>query len=146
MRITKRTNLAMRVLMYCAVNTDRNVTKAQISRVSNSSENHLGHVVNRLGQLGFLTTIRGRRGGIRLARPASEISIGAVFRKMEAEVPLIECMVASENTCPLAPVCRLTSSILSAEEAFYSHLDTVMLDGLVDCNEGLSKILDAEPA
>ncbi len=146
MRITKRTNLAMRVLMYCAVNTGRNVTKAQISRVCNSSENHLGHVVNRLGQLGFLTTIRGRRGGIRLARPASEISVGAVFRQMESEVPLVECVAGGENTCPLAPVCRLTSCILGAEEAFYSHLDAVMLDDLVECNDGLSRILETEAA
>ncbi len=142
MRITKRTNLAMRVLMFCAVNDGRNVTKSQIASGCNSSENHLGHVVNRLGQLGFLNTIRGRRGGNRLARAATDISVGAVFRQMEAEVPLVECMDGAENTCPLIKVCRLRGCILSAEEAFYKQLDSVSLEELVASNEGLCRILD----
>ncbi|MDF0600659.1 Rrf2 family transcriptional regulator [Psychromarinibacter sp. C21-152] len=142
MRITKRTNLAMRVLMFCAINTDRNVTKAEIAAGCNSSENHLGHVVNRLGQLGFLKTIRGRRGGIRLARAPAEISVGDVFRNLEADVPLVECMVVEENTCPLVSACRLRGCILGAMEAFYSHLDAVTLSELVDSNDGLCRILD----
>lgn len=146
MRITKRTNLAMRVLMFCAVNNDRNVTKAQIARGCNSSENHLGHVVNRLGQLGFLHTIRGRRGGIRLAHAAHEISIGAVFRQMESEVPVVECLAATDDTCPLISACRLRGCISQAVEAFYGHMDTVTLDQLVVSNDGLCRILDPELA
>ena len=142
MRTTKRTNLAMRVLMCCAAKTGRNVTKAQIAKGCNSSENHLGHVVNQLGQFGYLDTIRGRRGGVRLARPASEVSIGEVFRKFEADVPIAECFSGADNTCPLAPVCRLRGEIRCAVEAFYSHLDTVMLDELVDRNEGLCRLLE----
>ncbi len=142
MRITKRTNLAMRVLMFCAVHKDRNVTKSEIAEGCNSSENHLGHVVNRLAQLDFLTTIRGRRGGIRLGRAANEISVGEVFRKLEAEVPLVECMVADENTCPLVGACRLRGCILGAMEAFYAHLDKVMLDELVEDNDGLCRIFE----
>ncbi|WP_172300158.1 Rrf2 family transcriptional regulator [Pseudoruegeria sp. HB172150] len=141
MRITKRTNLAMRVLMFCAVNNDRNVTKSQIAEGCNSSENHLGHVVNRLGQLGYLDTIRGRRGGIRLGRPAGQISVGDVFRNLEADVPVVECMQMDENTCPLVGACRLRGSIMEALEAFYSHLDTVTLSELVDSNDGLCRIL-----
>lgn len=146
MRITKRTNLAMRVLMFCAINSDRNVTKAQIADGCNSSENHLGHVVNRLAQLGYLTTIRGRRGGIRLARGPADISVGDVFRNLEADVPLVECMVAEENTCPLVSACRLRGCILGAVEAFYSHLDTVTLESLVHSNDGLCRILDPAAA
>lgn len=141
MRITKRTNLAMRVLMFCAVNTGRNVTKAQIASGCNASENHLGHVVNQLGQFGYLTTVRGRHGGLRLARPASDISIGEVFRRFEADVPVAECFAGSENTCPLAPVCRLREEIRCAVAAFYGHFDKVALDSLVDGNEGLGTLL-----
>ena len=107
MRITKRTNLAMRVLMFCAVNDGRSVTKAQIAQGCNSSQNHLGHVINRLGQLGYLQTLRGRHGGVRLARAAAEISVGEVFRAMESDVPVVECMAVADNTCPLIRACRL---------------------------------------
>ena len=142
MRITKRTNLAMRVLMYCAVNADRNVTKAQIAKECNSSENHLGHVVNRLGQLGFLTTVRGRRGGLRLAMPSSDISVGEVFRQFEADVPVVECFSGKDNTCPLASVCTLRGCISGAVAAFYAHLDGIMLSELADENAGLCELLD----
>jgi Rrf2 family nitric oxide-sensitive transcriptional repressor len=142
MRITKRTNLAMRVLMYCAVNADRNVTKAQIAKECNSSENHLGHVVNQLGQLGFLHTVRGRRGGLRLAMPSSEISIGDVFRQFEADVPIVECFSRTDNTCPLAAVCTLRDCISGAVAAFYAHLDKIMLADLADANAGLCELLD----
>lgn len=143
MRITKRTNLAMRVLMFCAVNPDRIINKAQIARCCNASENHLGHVVNQLGQFGYLDTLRGRRGGVKLARKPSQISIGEVFRKFEANVPVAECFAGrSDNTCPLAPVCRLRENIGCAVEAFYAHLDGVMLDSLVDGNAGLNELLE----
>ncbi len=146
MRITKRTNLAMRVLMFCAVNRGRNVTKAQIARGCNSSENHLGHVVNQLGHFGYLDTIRGRNGGLRLARDPAEISIGEVFRRFEADVPVAECF-SGENTCPLLPVCRLRDGIGCAVEAFYAHLDGIRLDSLVEGNAGLCGMLDQrEPA
>lgn len=147
MRITKRTNLAMRVLMFCAVNNDRNVTKAQIAQGCNSSENHLGHVVNRLGQLGYLRTIRGRRGGIRLGRPADQIVVGDVFRELEADVPLVECMEPLDrNTCPLVRACRLRGAISGAMEAFFLHLDQVSLEELVASNPSLCEILDTSVA
>ncbi len=141
MRITKRTNLAMRTLMFCAVNQDRSVTKAEVAVACNSSENHLGHVVNRLGQLGFLETIRGRHGGLRLARGASDITVGDVFRQMEAETPVVECLEPQNNTCPLVSACRLRSSILAAMEAFLSHLDAVTLQDLVVSNDKLCVLL-----
>jgi Rrf2 family nitric oxide-sensitive transcriptional repressor len=131
----------MRVLMFCAVNDGHNVTKAQIAKGVNASENHLGHVVNQLGQFGYLTTVRGRRGGLRLGMPAEEISIGEVFRRFEADVPVAECFSGAANTCPLAPVCRLRDGIRCAVEAFYAHLDGIMLDHLVVKNTGLADLL-----
>ena len=142
MRITKRTNLAMRVLMFCAVNTGRTVTKAQIAAACNSSENHLGHVINQLGRLGYLTTLRGRKGGVQLSRPMAEVSIGEVFRQFEADVPIAECFAGKRNTCPLAPVCRLRDGIRCAVEAFYAHLDGITLDELVATNDGLCALLE----
>ena len=141
MRMTKRTSLAMRVLMYCAVNQGQNVTKAQIAAACDASENHLGHVVNKLGRIGYLTTYRGRHGGMRLAMPAQAISVGEDFRRFEAGVPVAECLAGGPNFCPLAPACRLSSHICGAVEAFFAHLDGIMLSDLVETNTPMHDLL-----
>lgn len=141
MRLTKRTNISMRVLMFCAANEGRLVTKSEIAERCNTSENHLAQVINRLAQLGFLHTQRGRKGGLTLGRPLTEISAGEVFRAVEAEVPVIECFSDAENTCPLVGACRLRPAIAEAVEAFYARLDGIMLSDLVCGNERLMQIM-----
>ena len=140
MRITKRTNIAIRVLMFCASNADRLVTKSEIAERCNTSESHLAQVINRLAQLNFLHTQRGRCGGITLGRPAADIVIGDVFRLLEANVPLAECFADVDNTCPLVHACRLKLAIADAAEAFYSSLDGVTLDALVCGNAPLMEL------
>ncbi|MBP0483266.1 RrF2 family transcriptional regulator [Sagittula salina] len=141
MRVTKRTNIAMRVLMYCAAHTDRLVTKHEIAQVCNASENHLAQVINQLAQLKFLHTQRGRNGGLQLARPATEIVIGDVFRHLEQPVPLAECFADVDNTCPLIEACRLRDLLTKAANSFYATLDPVTLDSLVCGNGPLLDIL-----
>lgn len=143
MRLTTRTNLALRTLMVCAVNAQRIVRKADVAVAINASENHLAQVINQLGQAGFITTLRGRHGGFTLARPAAEISVGAVFRTFEADLPFIECF-SPDNTCPLKDHCRMSSHLARAIEAFYASLDPLMLGDLVDCNAGLEGLLALE--
>lgn len=141
MRLTVRTNLALRTLMVCATNPGRIVRKAEVAAAVNASENHLAQVINRLGQTGFLTTLRGRGGGFVLARPAAEISVGSVFRAFEADLPFIECQ-SEHNTCPLRSACRMQAHLGRAVEAFYATLDPLMLDDLVSCNNSLHQLLD----
>ncbi|MDU8928946.1 Rrf2 family transcriptional regulator [Alisedimentitalea sp. MJ-SS2] len=143
MRITKRTNIAIRVLMFCEVHAGRLVTKAEIAECCNTSENHLAQVINQLGQLGYLHTQRGRNGGLELGKPSDHIVIGDVFRALESHVPLTECFADVDNTCPLVDACRLRLAIQSAAEAFYAHLDEVTLDQLVCDNEPLKAIMTA---
>ena len=140
MRLTTRTNLALRTLMVCAVNPDRIIRKSDVAEAINASENHLAQVVNQLGQAGFINTLRGRHGGFTLARPAEEISVGSVFRTFEADLPFIECF-SSDNTCPLKGVCRMSGHLKRAVEAFYASLDPLMLGDLTSCNDGLTAIL-----
>ncbi|MFV0334507.1 MAG: RrF2 family transcriptional regulator [Tropicimonas sp.] len=146
MRLTIRTNLAMRALMFCAVNDGRTVRKAEIAQSCNSSENHLGVVINLLGQTGFIETTRGRGGGIRLKSAPEAISVGQVFRVFEANVPFAECFSGSDNQCPLTPSCRLRGQLSVALEAFYGALDKVTLADLVRGNAGLHALLDLEQA
>ena len=114
MRLTTRTNLAARVLMFCAVNQGRIVRSAEIAECCNASLNHLLQVVSLLQENGFVETLRGRSGGLRLARPMEQISIGAVFRVFESGVPFAECFDAPSNTCPLTETCRLRNFIARA--------------------------------
>ncbi len=146
MRITMRTNIAMRALMYCAVNDDRIVRKAEIAKACNTSENHLAQVVNQLARLGILATLRGRGGGIKLKLAPVDISVGELFRSMEGVVPLAECFTGTENTCPIADCCRLQGALAAAQEAFYSALDDVTLNDLVGGNTQLDALLGASQA
>lgn len=141
MRITKRTNIAIRVLMYCAANAGRLVTKSEISARCNTSENHMAQVINQLAHLGFLKTQRGRSGGMRLGRPSAQIRIGHVFRQIEAQVPASECFADVDQSCPLVSACRLRLALVDAVEAFYAHLDDITLDALLCGNDALLEML-----
>jgi Rrf2 family nitric oxide-sensitive transcriptional repressor len=145
MRLTTRTNLAMRALMFCAVNAGRTVRKSDIATACNVSENHLAQVIHLLGVKGFLQTQRGRTGGLKLARPAPEISVGEVFRTLESDVPFIECFTGGESNCPLHSFCRLTCVLKDAVEAFYAKLDEVTLADLVVDNCDLNSLLQMAP-
>lgn len=135
MRITKRTNIAVRLLMYCAAHRDRLVTKSEIAKCCNISENHLAQVINQLAQLRYLETQRGRRGGVTLARGAERIRIGDVFRDVEGEPSVIECFADADNSCPFVSACRLKDALSDAVQAFYRSLDNITLDALV-CGNG----------
>lgn len=147
MRLTTRTNLAMRSLMYCAAHAPRNVRKHEIAQACNASENHLAQVINTLAQQGFVATQRGRAGGLRLARPAQAISVGAVFRGFEQALPFAECFDPGTNTCPLTECCLLRPALKAALDAFYTSLDALSLADLVDGNHALYQMLqDPGPA
>ncbi len=141
MRLTRKTNLAMRALMHCAVNDGRLVRKTDIARDCNSSENHMAQVIHALGQLGVLKTARGRHGGVMLARPPDQILVGPIFRQLESGVPFIECFSAQENTCPIMEICSLRDILGGALEAFYATLDKVSLADLVRDNRPLHAAL-----
>jgi len=145
MRLTTRTNLAIRALMYCAVNDGQMSRSAEIAAASNASANHLAQIVHELHTHGFLVATRGRMGGVRLARPAEKINIGAVFRLFEADVPFTECASPETNTCPLVAACRLRGAIDRALDAFYAELDRVTLADLVAGNLPLETLFAMLP-
>lgn len=139
-----RTNLAMRTLMFCAMNTGRVVRKSEVAAAINASENHLAQVIHKLSQTGFISTVRGRTGGLKLGMAAESIRVGTVIRSLEASVPFTECMERgpkSINHCPLDGVCRLKCALSDALEAFYASLDRLTLADMVHDNAGLKRIL-----
>lgn len=141
MRLTTRTNLAMRALMFCAANPGRTVRKQEIAETCNASENHLAQVIHLLARAGFLKTVRGRSGGLTLGRKAEDIRVGDVFRTFEAVLPFTECQSGDENTCPLIGCCTLKCVLQDALAAFYAVLDRTTLRDLVTGNAELVHLL-----
>lgn len=144
MRLTIRTNLAMRTLMYCAVHAGRTVRKTEIAKACNASENHLAQVIHKLALAGYITTMRGRTGGLKLRRAARSIGVGEVVRGFEGAVPLTDCMVKDNEACPFAGCCLLKCAFTDALEAFYASLDKLTVADLVENNVELTRLLTVE--
>lgn len=141
MRLTVRTNLAMRTLMFCAVNKGRIVRKQEIAEACNASENHLAQVIHKLALAGLITTVRGRSGGLVLQRDPAELRVGEVVRTFEGDVPLTECMEADNGNCPLAACCSLKCAFSDALNAFYASLNRLTVADLVENNTDLTRLL-----
>lgn len=141
MRLTIRTSLAMRTLMFCAVNRGRVVRKQDVAAACDASENHLAQVIHKLAQAGFVTTIRGRTGGLQLTRDPADLRVGEIVRCFEGTVPLTECMEQNNGNCPLAGCCLLKCAFAEALDAFYASLNRVTLADLVDGNADMQRLL-----
>lgn len=122
MRLTRYTDYAMRVLLYLARQPEQLVPIAGIARAYGISQNHLMKVVNDLVNAGYLESVRGRNGGVRLARPPSQINVGALVRHTEDDFDLVGC-----GACIIAPACGLTSVLDEALLAFLRVLDSYSL-------------------
>jgi len=130
MQITQHTDYALRVLIYLASNEERLATVQEIAERFDISRSHLTKVVNGLIHSGFVEGLRGKGGGLRLARPSAEIGVGDVVRQMEGEPVLVECF-GEESQCVLSNNCRLKGALKSALKAFFTELDAVNLADLV---------------
>ncbi|NYT86868.1 RrF2 family transcriptional regulator [Pollutimonas harenae] len=130
MRLTTMTDYAMRLLMYVGRHPDRLCTIAEIAQAYRISEPHLMKITHRLAQRGWLETIRGKNGGMRLAHLPEEINLGAVVRDTENDLALVECFVA-DNACTLSGQCNLTTIIDGALQQFMQHLDRYTLADII---------------
>lgn len=123
MRLTMATNYAVRTLLYCAANPDRPSRVADVAASFDMSETHLFKVLKVLVDNGFARTIRGRNGGLLLARPAEDISIGEVVRAAEESFLLADCFDADGHDCPLMQSCEYNRILREALGAFFEVLD-----------------------
>lgn len=130
MRLTAMTDYALRLLMYAAHQPDRLCTIAEIAEAYDISQAHLMKITHQLGLAGFIETVRGKGGGMRLAAAPSAISLGAVVRAVEPDFALVECFGAG-NRCALTSYCRLAGVLGGALESFLAHLDRHTLADLV---------------
>jgi Rrf2 family nitric oxide-sensitive transcriptional repressor len=130
-QITLYSDYALRVLIYLAIEPDRMATIEEIAGSFGISKAHLTKVVHELGACGYLATLRGRSGGIRLARRPEDITVGAVLRATEESMNLVECFDAAANRCVITPSCGLRAVLGEALAAFLAVLDRHTLADLV---------------
>ena len=135
MRLTRYSDYAVRVLLYLAPR-DRLCSISEIATAYGISQNHLMKVLHDLGRAGYVASARGRTGGYRLARPASDIRIGDLLRHTEGNVDLVPC-----EDCALAPGCGVVSVLDEAMAAFFGVLDRYTLAELVDRRSGFRHLI-----
>lgn len=131
MKLTSFTDYSLRVLIYLGIQPQRLATIAEIAEAYEISEHHLTKVVHFLGKSGWLANIRGKGGGMRLARPLHEITVGAVVRQTEREAALVECQEPAGGNCCISPVCTLRGVLEEAFAAFHAVLDGYTMEDLL---------------
>lgn len=131
MRLSRRSAYALRALACLAVHKERRSTVREIADRCGISRSHLTKVVWELGRAGHVKTVRGRNGGIRLARPAKSIRLGAVVRPIERAIPLAECFPPGAGACRIASCCRYRPVLAQAEKAFFAALNRYTVQDLV---------------
>lgn len=141
MRLTYQTDYALRMLVYLAVNNGRPSRVVDVAVRYGISRNHLLKVALRLGRLGYVSTQRGRTGGIALAMSPDEINLGNVVRQMEVDFALVECMHLDGGKCVISPSCRLMGVVRKALDAFLSVFDDYSLADIVGNSDVLAELL-----
>ncbi|WP_108306783.1 Rrf2 family transcriptional regulator [Metalysinibacillus jejuensis] len=142
MRLTVYTDYSLRTLIYLgAKKQDELTTIQEISDAYNISKNHLMKVTHQLGQLGYIETIRGRGGGIRLAKLPAHISIGEVVRQTEEDFHLVECFDPESNMCKIAPACQLKGVLAEALQAYLEVLDRYTVEDFLGNRDLLMQLL-----
>jgi Rrf2 family nitric oxide-sensitive transcriptional repressor len=147
MRLTTHTDYALRVLIRLALQPQELVTIAEIARFYRISENHLMKVVHQLGIAGYVETVRGHGGGLRLAQSPATIVVGDVVRRTEPDLRLVECFRVP-GSCVIEPACALSGLLGAALDAFLAVLDRHTLADLVRERGPLAELLNptATPA
>jgi len=139
MQLTLYTDYSLRVLVYLMLMNHKPVTITEIAEYYNVSRNHLVKIVHNLGMLGYITTMRGKGGGMTLARPPENINIGEVVRNVEPNFNIVECFSEENQACKIEPVCKLKRVLFGAAQAFLTELDGYTLKDVI-AKKNLQKV------
>lgn len=141
MRLTVYTDYSLRLLIYLALKPEALATIEEVARDYRISRNHLMKVAHQLGVMGFVGTVRGKGGGLRLARDPATIGLGEVVRRTEPDMALVPCLAPIEANCLIEPSCVLRHAIEAARSAFLEILDRYTLADLVRPRASLASLL-----
>ncbi|MEH2481761.1 Rrf2 family nitric oxide-sensitive transcriptional repressor [Nitrobacteraceae bacterium AZCC 2146] len=141
MRLTVYSDYALRMLMYLALKKDGLATIAEIAESYDISANHLMKVAHQLGVGGYVETVRGRGGGLRLAKPVEAIGLAEVVRYTEPDMAIVSCFKPIDAPCAIRPSCVLRRALEKAREAFMAVLEEYTLGDLVQPRTRLAGLL-----
>ena len=141
MRLTQFSDFALRTLLYVGAHPDRLVPVGEVASAYRISYNHLVKVAAMLVDLGVVEAVRGRRGGLRLAKAPSEIGVGWVVRRTESDFHLVECFDRSTDSCPISPACVLKNVLQDARKSFFAALDRYTLADLLDTPDRQTRLV-----
>ncbi|WP_217199143.1 RrF2 family transcriptional regulator [Streptomyces buecherae] len=135
MRLTKATDLALRVAMRLAVlDAESAPTTREVADAVAVPYSHAAKVVTRLRHLGVVEARRGRGGGLALTSTGRAASLGWLVRELEGAGDVVGC--EDDPPCPLRTACRLRSALRRAQESFYATLDPITIADLVSAPTG----------
>ena len=143
MQLSMFSDYALRVLMHLAMSPDRLMSTRQIADIHQAKYNHLAKVTAWLVTEGYAEALRGRAGGLKLAKPPEQINVGDVMQKLEADKPLVECLGADGGTCCLSTACGLTLALQTAQTAFYQSLQTYTLADVTKLTPNMQSLIVA---
>lgn len=130
MRLTTFSDYALRLLIYAATSAGRLITIEEVHQSFGISRGHLMKVANLLTREGYLKSVRGRSGGLKLAKPAKEIRLGDLLRATEPDFALVECFAAGGH-CVISRCCTLPHALNAGLNAFVQALNQYTLDNIV---------------
>jgi len=134
-------------MIYVTLHSDRLVTAGEIADAYGLSQNHIAKVAQELIKKGLLVGVRGRGGGVRLARPAEEIKLGELMTPAEGAADVIDCKNGIGGECRIISACRLKGIFAKAHQAFLSVLNEYTLADLAGSQEmqkTLTKALNSD--
>ncbi len=146
MHLTVYTDYSLRLLMYLALKDDGRATIGEVATSYDIAKNHLTKVAHQLGLAGYIATIRGKGGGLRLAKPAEQIRLGDVVRRTEPDLALVPCFEPLCVPCPILTACGLRNALHEARQAFLAALDRYTITDLVRQRTELQELLSVPAA
>ena len=141
MRLTRQTNYAIRILMYCAANDGQLSRIPEIAAAYSVSELFLFKILQPLVQHRLVETVRGRNGGVRLGRPAAEITLFDIVRVTEESFAMAECFEKDATDCPLVDSCSLNEALRKALGAFFEVLEGYSIQDLIAARPQMRDLL-----
>lgn len=141
MRLTRQTNYAIRILMYCTANQGQLSRIPEIAAAYSVSELFLFKILQPLVENGLVQTVRGRNGGVRLGKPANEITLFDVVRATEESFAMAECFENDATDCPLIDSCSLNEALRKALGAFFEVLESYTIEDLVRARPSMRNLL-----
>lgn len=143
MQLSKFSDYALRVVVHLAASPDRLMSTRQIAEIHDAKYNHMAKVTGWLVSEGYAESLRGRGGGLRLSKDPSQISLGALLRKLEEDKPMVECLASGGGMCRLSPSCGLSLALQNAQEAFFKTLDPTTIKDVIGLAPGMANLLGA---